>query len=123
MMAVAHCSSRKRPRSCEDDSCELMPISKRINDLHIRSCFPESSSSIDDCMPEMHPRVRASREIVSGNYNISASEAHRPQVYKDSVLQPSYRPELSVAENPYYYHVNEMLYEAHIQRLQRLAKI
>ncbi|GIY10915.1 hypothetical protein CDAR_32721, partial [Caerostris darwini] len=39
---------RKRPRPCDEDCCELMPISKRINDLHIRSGFPESSPSLNE---------------------------------------------------------------------------
>lgn len=30
-------SSRKRSRSCDEEGCEFMPISKRINKLHIRS--------------------------------------------------------------------------------------
>lgn len=30
-----------------------------------------------------------------------------------------YRPELNLAQNPFYYHVNGILYEAHMQKLYR----
>lgn len=39
----------------------------------------------------------------------------------DSV-QYAYKPELGAVENPYYYHVNEVLFEAHLQRVQRLSR-
>lgn len=42
---------------------------------------------------------------------------------KNNSCEFRYKPELSVAENPYYYHVNEILYEAHVQRIQRVSKV
>ncbi|KAF8788606.1 uncharacterized protein LOC129957465 [Argiope bruennichi] len=111
---MAQCS-RKRPRPCDEDCCELMPISKRINDLHIRSGFPETSTSLHN-MPEMHPRTRS---MLNG----CLPEMHRQNIAtRDPNESCNYNPELNAVENPHYYHMNEILYEAHIQRLQRLSR-
>lgn len=110
---MTHCS-RKRQRSCEDESCELMPISKRINDLHIRSGLPESS--IVDNGSE------AQSSSQNNCNNVCMADLNKESYVKHN-CHYDYKPELSVAENPYYYHVNEILYEAHVQRLQRISKV
>lgn len=128
--AMTH-SSRKRPRPCDDESCELMPISKRINDLHIRSCLAEPSTSISDGLPQMQPRpynesastVNGRDGILNGNFTPRSTE-HRQQFgLKNNSNQCCYQPELNAMQNPYYYHINETLYDAHIQRQQRLSKV
>ncbi|CAL1300165.1 unnamed protein product [Larinioides sclopetarius] len=94
-----------------------MPISKRINDLHIRSGFPESGTSLHN-MPGMNPR---NRNMLNGN--LCMPEMHRQNIAtRDPSMSCNYSPELNAVENPHYYHMNEILYEAHIQRLQRLAR-
>ncbi|XP_042907459.1 uncharacterized protein [Parasteatoda tepidariorum] len=113
---MTHC--RKRPR-CEEDCCELMPISKRINDLHIRSGLTDPSAPINT-IPEMHPRARNVREIFNGMY---VPEMQREVgMTREVNVMGAYRPELSASENPYYYQVNGVLYEAHAMRMQRLSK-
>ncbi|GFS40968.1 uncharacterized protein NPIL_353591 [Nephila pilipes] len=116
---MTHCS-RKRPRPCDEDCCELMPISKRINDLHIRSGFPESSTSLNE-IPEMHPRIQTPREILNGNLYMPDLHRHNVRT-KDPNASCNYNPELNAVQNPYYYHMNGVLYEAHIQRMQRLSR-
>ncbi|XP_054707699.1 uncharacterized protein LOC129217425 [Uloborus diversus] len=119
---MSHCNGRKRPRSCEEDSCELMPISKRINDLHIRSCCPDSSSMLTESMPEMQPHNRCARDAQGINFASTADMHRQNSLPKDNMLHCVYTPELSLTENPYYYHANEILYQAHLQRQQRLTK-
>lgn len=46
--ALAKISNRKRSRACEDESCEFTPISKRINNLHIRSGMIQSDEESPD---------------------------------------------------------------------------
>lgn len=111
--------SRKRQRSCEDEACELMPISKRINDLHIRSGFPERDSSVAGSKIDIQASISQNSKSSS---NVSMTDLTKESFAKDH-YHCTYEPELSVAENPYYYHVNEVLFEAHIQRLQRLSRI
>uniref|UniRef100_A0A2R5LDE8 Uncharacterized protein n=1 Tax=Ornithodoros turicata TaxID=34597 RepID=A0A2R5LDE8_9ACAR len=84
--------SRKRTRACEDEGCEFMPISKRINNLKIRS------SGSEECSPVHHHE---------GASSSSASSPHG----SDS----------SPTENPYC-HINRVLYEAHLARQQRMTQ-
>lgn len=51
--------------------------------------------------------------------NVNDSNMCFPDMSNKSFEKHTYEPELNVAENPYYYHVNEVLFEAHIERLQR----
>jgi len=41
------------------------------------------------------------------------------QMYQEPI---SYEPDLDESQNPYYYHVNEMLYDLHVARMQRITK-
>uniref|UniRef100_A0A0C9S055 Uncharacterized protein n=1 Tax=Amblyomma americanum TaxID=6943 RepID=A0A0C9S055_AMBAM len=83
--------SRKRPRSCDDESCEFMPISKKINNLRIQASSNETvdddtSSSGGSC-PDRTPLVPV---VTNG------------------------------IDNPHYGVINRLLYEAHMQRQQRM---
>lgn len=43
--------------------------------------------------------------------------------YEKNSFDNRYEPELSIVQNPYYYHVNEVLFQAHVQRLQRSSRV
>lgn len=43
--------------------------------------------------------------------------------YEKNSFHNRYEPELGIVENPYYYHVNEALFQAHVQRLQRSPRV
>ncbi|KAG8194160.1 hypothetical protein JTE90_002367 [Oedothorax gibbosus] len=105
---MSHCG-RKRPRSCDEECCELMPISKRINDLHIRSGCPDSNN-----MQQQYPRMQT-------NHDMNLYELHKQAMEaKNNNMACNYKPELSAIQNPYYYHMNEVLYTAHIQQYSRM---
>lgn len=121
--------SRKRPRTCEDEACELMPISKRINDLHIRS---GNLSDVNSHHSEHVPHIQSQPIMYNGmnsgeqaaptaNLNGHMTPASHPPVTVDYEVC-HYSPELSAVQNPYYYHINEVLFQAHLNRLQRLSK-
>lgn len=83
--------SRKRPHPCNDESCEFMPISKKINNLRIRvnshDTVDEDTSSSGGSCPDHAPLA--------------------------SMLSNG-------VDNPHYGAINRLLYEAHMQRQQRL---
>lgn len=83
--------ARKRQRSCEDD--EFMPISKKINNLRIQA---NSSEPADD--------------------DTSSSVGSCP----DPGLGLQQHGEMNGTDNPHYGAINRLLYEAHMQRQQRM---
>lgn len=66
--------------------------------------------------------IQAQSQSAKCSSSICMTDLTKESYDKNSFIS-SYEPELSVAENPYYYHVNEMLFQAHVQRLQRLARV
>ncbi|KAH7949327.1 hypothetical protein HPB49_007799 [Dermacentor silvarum] len=84
--------SRKRPRPCNDESCEFMPISKKINNLRIRvnshDTVDEDTSSSGGSCPDHAPLAHM---VSNGGDN-----------------------------NPHYGAINRLLFEAHMQRQQRI---
>ncbi|CAN8003316.1 unnamed protein product, partial [Ixodes hexagonus] len=91
---------RKRQRTCEEDAgCEFMPISKRINSLRIRVNGNEPGQEDND----------TSSSAGSSADNAAAGSS---RLNRHSILNPS--------ENPHYHQINCVLYEAHMERQQRL---
>ncbi|KAH7944568.1 uncharacterized protein LOC119399525 isoform X2 [Rhipicephalus sanguineus] len=83
--------SRKRPRPCNDESCEFMPISKKINNLRIRV---NSHDTVD--------------EDTSSSGGSCPDHAQLASMVANGI------------DNPHYGAINRLLYEAHMQRQQRL---
>lgn len=82
---------RKRQRSCEDD--EFMPISKKINNLRIQA---NPNEGADD--------------------DTSSSVGSCP----DPGVGLQHPAEMNGTDNPHYGIINRLLYEAHMQRQQRM---
>ncbi|BET01545.1 Hypothetical protein NTJ_14362 [Nesidiocoris tenuis] len=131
--------SRKRMRNpTEDEASEFTPLSKRINNLHLNA-FPLQKSLIP-CIPklETHKNLVAANERLSDDYNCArgvGDQAHALSVAAPMLnvgqqwaspgnypadLPISYAPDLTPAENPYYYESNRLLFELYQQRIQRL---
>ncbi|XP_067128738.1 uncharacterized protein [Centruroides vittatus] len=104
--------SRKRPRTCEEEECDFMPISKRMNDLHIRSNHVSNQALVNEVPSTMQCVCNSS--LLSHQNGISNNTA--------IAMNCIYSPELNSSQNPYYYHINSVLFEAHLLRLQRLSK-
>ncbi|CAN8030945.1 unnamed protein product [Ixodes persulcatus] len=93
-------NSRKRQRTCEEDGCDFMPISKRINSLRIRVNGNEAGQEDND--------TSSSAGSSADNAAAGSSHLNRPSI-------------LNSSENPHYHQINCLLYEAHMERQQRLV--
>ncbi|KAG8041375.1 hypothetical protein G9C98_002363 [Cotesia typhae] len=96
-------SSRKRLRSMEDESSEFMPLSKRINNLHLNGFpgIPENyTSSSNDSEP-----------------STSSSSGNKHPVQNN--FASDYRPDLNANDNPHYYESNKLLYTLSMERMHR----
>ncbi|KAK8771000.1 hypothetical protein V5799_025756 [Amblyomma americanum] len=102
--------SRKRPRSCDDESCEFMPISKKINNLRIHPCV--TSGLADRSAQALQQKRASSNETVDDDTSSSGGSC------------PDRTPLVPVVtngiDNPHYGVINRLLYEAHMQRQQRM---
>lgn len=74
-------------------------------------------SNLSNCHADLHsqpPQQRSTpNHLLHPQHN--AATDHQTELKK-------YSPELDASSNPYYYHINEILYKAHIARLERLPK-
>lgn len=93
-------NSRKRQRACDDDGCDFMPISKRINNLRIRA--NGCDSGVDD----------TDEQTCSSAGSSESGAARAPHQGCGSMGSP--------ADNPHYYQINCLLHEVHLARQQRL---
>ena len=101
----------------EEESGEFMPLSKRINNLHINNF-----SRVQEGSPE---RLEASwKQNIASSPNHSEPSQGSLSCDGFSSSQSSYtmeyRPDLSAVDNPVYYENNKMLYNLHMERLQRM---
>lgn len=94
-----------------------MPISKRMNDLHIRS---NHATIVNQGLEN----IQASNTATQG-ISHALLEPQQNGYCNDGnvIIESIYAPELSSTQNPYYYHINSILYEAHVLRQQRLSKV
>ncbi|XP_014270573.1 uncharacterized protein [Halyomorpha halys] len=120
-MALPDSGNRKRQRYlCEDEISEFTPLSKRINNLHINnSFFPfVKQMPLAELKPDMHRAMmngRLSDFEAGSSRNIDSALEADPQAWGIEC----YSPDLTPAENPYYYESNRLLYELYMQRSQR----
>ncbi|GAB6032644.1 hypothetical protein CHUAL_011522 [Chamberlinius hualienensis] len=70
-------TSRKRSRSCDHDVCEFLPISKRINNIHIRS---NGNGSREECRLE-----NGIHGMPNVNINGENHGHHIPNQYPDPI--------------------------------------
>ncbi|XP_047995630.1 uncharacterized protein LOC125233612 [Leguminivora glycinivorella] len=97
--------TENRKRAREDDTCEFMPLSKRINNLHINNNLASTSTS------------QAQESNMANNINLE-NGISSPSSSSDSERRPSYDPGISAAQSSYYYE-NKLLFELHLERTQR----
>ncbi|XP_030024975.1 uncharacterized protein LOC115443634 [Manduca sexta] len=96
--------TENRKRSREDDMCEFMPLSKRINNLHI-------NNNLASAVPSRNQETSQVNGIIIENATSSNSST-------DSERRPSYDPGISSSQSSYYYD-NKLLFELHLERIQR----
>lgn len=113
------CANRKRGRDVEEESSDFMPLSKRINNLHINGL-----SSIQENVAENMDTDCCSRGFVpSPNYSDLSQESPLYDGYSSSQSSytAEYKPNLDAAENPFYYESNKLLFSLYMERLQRIS--
>lgn len=94
-----------RKRSREDDSCEFMPLSKRINNLHINNNLATTNVS------QTSDASGITQENGISSPSSSSSEERRT----------SYDPGMSSSQSTYFYD-NKLLFELHLERVQRCGQ-
>jgi len=110
---------RKRRHNVEEESSEFMPLSKRINNLHINNF----SALRENAMESMETNWD------NGNFmsSPSCSEVSQSSLPIDSSSQSSfiteYRPDLDATENPFYYESNKLLFSLYMERMQRRSML
>lgn len=126
---------RRRPVGKEAETDDCLPISKRINNLQIdgQTGIPCSSP----CVVEVNLSQQQEQQHASNNSSAmgmstrtnktdtstaipSAENPTRLPSDSDSTRSTlAYSPHLDLQHNPHYFSINEMLYNAHAERLKR----
>ncbi|XP_043261686.1 uncharacterized protein LOC122402728 [Colletes gigas] len=110
---------RKRGRNAEEESSEFMPLSKRINNLHINSL-----SSIQENVTENMDTDWSNRNFLpSPNYSdlSQGSPLYDGCSSSQSSYIAEYKPGLDATENPFYYESNKLLFSLYMERIQRTS--
>lgn len=104
-------SFRKRGRNLHEDEVEFMPLSKRINNLHINNgLFFDNSNPMETAAWGPGPP----------GYTQSLPETPPSSVQSiDWNSVPQYTPDLNESQNPHYFNVNKLLFEMYLQRMHR----
>jgi len=100
-----------------------MPLSKRINNLHINglSGLHSGENTVDNAMESMET------DWENGNFMSSPSCSEVSQnssprgscSSSQSNFTSDYRPDLDAVENPFYYESNKLLFSLYMERVQR----
>ncbi|XP_032670163.1 uncharacterized protein LOC116843662 [Odontomachus brunneus] len=111
-------ASRKRGRDVEEESSEFMPLSKRINNLHINSLSvlqqrTMESMETDDWGSENFVPSPSCSEVSSNSPSRDTCSSSQ------SSLTTEYRPDLDAMSNPFYYESNKLLFSLYMERMQR----
>ncbi|XP_011173216.1 uncharacterized protein LOC105205532 [Solenopsis invicta] len=114
-------TNRKRRRNIEEESSEFMPLSKRINNLHINGLSGLRENAMESTMESMET------DWESGNFMLSPSCSEVSQNSSpggscgsnQSNFTSDYRPDLDATENPFYYESNKLLFSLYMERMQR----
>jgi len=115
--------NRKRGRNTREDEVEFMPLSKRINNLHING-----SLFLDNPNITSQPTQPNAAEWGPGPPcypNVGSLPYNAPDTPPESVQNlnfnnvPQYNPVLNESQNPNYFYKNKLLFEMHIERMQR----
>lgn len=111
-MTQSSLGSRKRGRcDGDDESRDFTPLSKRINNLHINNGNHHAHE-------EVHSVPTAGR--LGEPSSIQEGQSNGGDL--GAGAQPMYNPDLNVADNPFYYEPNKLLYYLNIERMQRTGQ-
>ncbi|KAJ8956689.1 hypothetical protein NQ318_014044 [Aromia moschata] len=111
--------NRKRGRSVQEDEVEFMPLSKRINNLHINNTMLMENSTGGNS--SISPIEWGPGPPSYVNQLPESPPSSEQSLDWNSVSQfpPEYAPDLTETQNPHYFNINKLLFEMYVQRLQR----
>uniref|UniRef100_A0A1Q3F682 Putative transcription factor n=1 Tax=Culex tarsalis TaxID=7177 RepID=A0A1Q3F682_CULTA len=129
-----------RKRSREEEVNEFMPLSKRINNLHLNNGQQQQQqqamhmplleghqTSFPQCGGSSNSSGSTCHSIPSGGSSpgggISGPGVGGPEVVGFTVngeLLGDYCPDLGEHENPHYFNRNKVLYELYVERMRRM---
>ncbi|CAH0564409.1 unnamed protein product [Brassicogethes aeneus] len=105
--------NRKRGRNLQEDEVEFMPLSKRINNLHINN-----RNMLINGQTSAMGNIEWGPGPPNGSSQLPESPPNSVQSL-DWNNQPQYTPDLTETENPHYFNANKLLFEMYVERLQR----
>lgn len=111
-------SSRKRRRNIEEESSEFMPLSKRINNLHINGFSGLQKSTIESMETDW-----PTENFVPSPNSAELSQKSSPSCSSQSSFIADYRPDLDATENPFYYESNKLLFSLYMERMLRTSDL
>ncbi|XP_078037699.1 uncharacterized protein LOC144470447 [Augochlora pura] len=111
--------NRKRRRNAEDESSEFMPLSKRINNLHINNLSGMQVNMTEDMDADWSNKTF----LPSPNYSdlSQGSLLYDGCSSSQSSYTAEYKPGLDAFENPFYYESNKLLFTLYMERVQRTS--
>ncbi|KAK9716750.1 hypothetical protein QE152_g24549 [Popillia japonica] len=113
--------NRKRGRNVHEDEIEFMPLSKRINNLHINNTLllshANNDASVSTSNIEWGPGPPYLQNVTSSIP--TPPESVQSLDWNNSI--PQYCPTLTESENPYYFNINKLLFEMYWERQQRVG--
>ncbi|KAF4519543.1 hypothetical protein B566_EDAN009446 [Ephemera danica] len=142
---------RKRSRSkCDDGVCDFMPLSKRINNLHLDrptagvngqfgqpipngginlegaafengAHWPQESFARQDTRG--FPNEQQAQQGPQQNSPLNVNHTAAGSTWESEQMMAQYTPILDQTENPHYYESNKMLFELFMERLQRIPPL
>lgn len=112
---------RKRHRNVEEESSEFMPLSKRINNLHINGLsYGLQKSMMESPMESMETDWENGHFIPSSSSSdVSQNSSPDNCGSNHGNFTTDYTPDLNATENPFYYESNKLLFSLYMERLQR----
>lgn len=99
-----------------------MPLSKRINNLHINNAFQVIPTSSEPVNMFLKPNEWGPGPPIC--YNETQDQYNTPETPENiqapawNRAAPQYSPELDETQNPYYYN-NKLLFDLFVERMQR----
>uniref|UniRef100_U5EL64 Putative transcription factor n=1 Tax=Corethrella appendiculata TaxID=1370023 RepID=U5EL64_9DIPT len=108
---TASVDKRKRSRE-EDNNNDFMPLSKRINNLHLNSHHQQHHQFLINGFIDNHHQQNI-------NSNNETRNNHQQQAQISNEILEEYKPDLDSTQNPHYYNSNRLLYELYVERMRR----
>ncbi|XP_019559228.3 uncharacterized protein LOC109428025 [Aedes albopictus] len=135
-----------RKRSREEDVNEFMPLSKRINNLHLNNnggvgfatehhhpavvgmhmpiLEGHQSNFAQQCSSSSNSSGSTCHSIPSGGSSPSNGGGGGPRSVQEALIVNGetlgeYCPDLAEHENPHYFNRNKVLYELYVERMRR----